>query len=197
MLGQTYHYGDFFRYMRHYDYPGNEEDANRTRTFQAKLASSIAHLYRKERAGLTAYWGTGWGHSPQDNLAWTNENYAYGLNLYNRHGVLYSTLGGWYEWVPPAVHFRQPYWESWSTFSDHIRRLSYLLSRGRHVADVAVLYPVTTIQANWFAGAEFGAAAATPPTPPTPWPAPCTRRASTWTSSTTNRWPARGSRMAG
>ena len=160
MLGQTYHYGDFFRYMRHYDFPGNEEDANRTRTFQAKLASSIAHLYGKERAGLTAYWGTGWGHTPQDNLAWTNENYAYGLNLYNRHGVLYSTLGGWYEWVPPAVHFRQPYWESWRTFSDHIRRLSYLLSQGRHVADVAVLYPVTTIQANWFAGAEFGAAAA-------------------------------------
>ena len=28
------------------------------------------------------------------------------------------------------------------------------------MADVAVLYPVTTIQANWFAGAEFGAAAA-------------------------------------
>ena len=160
MLGQTYHYGDFFRYMRHYDYPGNEEDANRTRTFQAKLASSIANLYRKQRAGLTAYWGTGWGHSPQDNLTWTNENYAYGLNLYNRHGVLYSTLGGWYEWVPPAVHFRQPYWESWRTFSDHIRRLSYLLSQGHHVADDALLYPVTTIQANWFAGAEFGAAAA-------------------------------------
>ena len=160
MLGQTYHYGDFFRYMRHYDFPGNEEDANRTRTFQAKLASSIAHLYGKERTGLTAYWGTGWGHTPQENLAWTNENYAYGINLYNRHGVLYSTLGGWYEWVPPAVHFRQPYWESWRTFSDHIRRLSYLLSQGRHVADVAVLYPVTTIQANWFAGAEFGAAAA-------------------------------------
>lgn len=59
MLGQTYHYGDFFRYMRHYDVPGNEEDANRTRTFQAKLASSIANLYRKQRAGLTAYWGTG------------------------------------------------------------------------------------------------------------------------------------------
>ena len=57
--------------MRHYDYPGNEEDANRTRTFQAKLASSIANLYRKQRAGLTAYWGTGWGHSPQDNLTWT------------------------------------------------------------------------------------------------------------------------------
>ena len=51
---------------------------------------------------------------PQDNLAWTNEN-AYGLNLYNRHDVLYSTLGGWYEWVPPTVHFRQPYWESWHT----------------------------------------------------------------------------------
>ena len=108
MLGQTYHYGDFFRYMRHYDYPGNEEDTNRTRTFQGKLASSIAHLYEHDRAGMTVYWGSGWGHTLEENLRWTNENYAYGLNLYNRHGVLLSTMGGWYEWVPPAVHFRQP-----------------------------------------------------------------------------------------
>ena len=159
MLGQTFHYGDFFRYMRHYDYPGNEEDTNRTRTFQAKLASSIAHLYERERTGLCAYWGSGWGHNLEENLRWTNENYAYGINLYNRHGNLYSTLGGWYEWVPPAVHFRQPYWRNWRGFTDHVRRLSYILSQGKHVADVAILYPITTIQANWFSGNEFGAAA--------------------------------------
>jgi len=159
VLAQTYHYGDFFRYMRHYDYPGNEENTGRTRTFQAKMASSIAHLYQRKRTGLCNYWGAGWGHTLDENLRWTNENYAYGITLYNRHGVLYSTLGGWYEWVPPAVHFRQPYWQHWRTFTDHIRRLSYLLSQGNHVADVAILYPITAVHANWFGGGEFGAAA--------------------------------------
>ena len=57
MLGQTYHYGDFYRYMRHYDYPGNEEDTNRTRTFQAKLVSSIAHLYEKRASGPLRFLG--------------------------------------------------------------------------------------------------------------------------------------------
>ena len=159
VLAQTYNYGDFFRYMRHYDYPGNEENIDRTRTFQAKMASSISHLYERQRAGLCAYWGSGWGHTLDENLRWTNENYAYGINLYNRHGVLYSTLGGWYEWVPPAVHFRQPYWQNWRSFTDHIRRLSYLLSQGRHVADVAILYPITAVHANASSGGQFGAAA--------------------------------------
>ena len=108
---------------------------------------------------MTVYWGSGWGHTLEENLRWTNENYAYGLNLYNRHGVLLSTMGGWYEWVPPAVHFRQPYWENWRCFTDHIRRLSFIMSQGKHVADVALLYPITTIHANLSGGGQFGAAA--------------------------------------
>ena len=76
MLAQTYHYGDFFRYMSHYTIPGNEENSRRTRTFQAKMASSIADLYGRDRVGVCAYWGSGWGHTTEENLAWTHENYA-------------------------------------------------------------------------------------------------------------------------
>ena len=159
MLVQTYHYGDFFRYMGNYSIPGNEENMRRTQTFQSKHASSVAHLYGRQRAGVCAYWGSGWGHTMEENIAWTNENYAYGINLYNRHGVLYSTLGGWYEWVPPAVHFRQPYWQYWRHFTDYVRRLSYLMSQGVHVADVALLYPLTTIHANWADRRHFNAMA--------------------------------------
>ena len=152
LLEQTHHYGDFFRYMGSYHIPGNEErclKGDRVRKFQAKLASSTAHVSGRSRVGLCAYWGSGWGHTPQENLAWTNENYAYGINLYNRHGVLYSTMAGWYEWVPPAVHFRQPYWKYWRTFTEYVSRLSYLLSQGTHRADVALLYPLATLHANW------------------------------------------------
>ena len=152
MLSQTYNYGDFFRYMSNYTIPGNEENKGRTRTFQAKLASSIADLYGRDRVGVCAYWGSGWGHTTEENLAWTHENYALGVNLYNRHGVLFSTMGGWYEWVPPEVHFRQPYWQYWKHFTDYVTRLSYLLSQGVHQPDVAVLYPLTTIHAHWSGG---------------------------------------------
>ena len=152
MLAQTYHYGDFFRYMSNYTIPGNEENSGRTRTFQAKMASSIANLYGRNRVGVCAYWGSGWGHTTGENLAWTHENYALGVNLYNRHGVLHNTLGGWYEWVPPAVHFRQPYWQYWKQFTDCVTRLSFILSQGTHRADVALLYPLTTVRAHWSGG---------------------------------------------
>ncbi|MBM3303011.1 MAG: hypothetical protein FJY85_24070, partial [Deltaproteobacteria bacterium] len=163
ILSQTYHYGDFFRMMRHFDVTGNEDphltEVGERRLIDAKLSSSVAHLYGRSRVAVCVYWGAGWGQSQEQNLAWTNENYAYGINLYNCHGVLYSTMGGWYEWVPPDVHFRQPYWQNWKAFTDYIRRLSYVMSQGRHAADVAILYPITTVHANWSQGGRFSSAA--------------------------------------
>jgi len=163
MLGQTWHYGDFFRLMRHFDVTGNEDPGSSEpgeRCFiDAKLSSSVLHIYERDRAGMCVYWNSGWGMTQEQNLAWTNENYAYGLNLYNTHGGLYSTLGGLYEWVPPSVHWRQPYWEHWKTFVDYISRLSAVMSQGVHRADVALLYPLTTIHANWLKGDHFTAAA--------------------------------------
>ncbi len=163
MLGQTWHYGDFFRLMRWFHVTGNEDPGASLpgeRCFiDAKLSSSILHIYERERASMCVYWGSGWGMTQEQNLAWTNENYAYGLNHYNQHGGLYNTLGGWYEWVPPSIHWRQPYWEHWQTFVDYISRLSAVMSQGTHVADVALLYPLTTVHANWLRGDSFTSAA--------------------------------------
>ena len=100
---------------------------------------------------MCVFWRSGWGVTQAENLAWTNENYAYGINLYNRHGGLYTLMGGWYEWVPPAVDFYQPYWKYWKSFTDYVKRLSYILSQGKHRADVALLYPLTTMHAKWVA----------------------------------------------
>jgi len=163
LLGQTWHYGDFFRLMRWFHVTGNEDPGPSLpgeRCFiDAKLSSSILHIYERERAAMCVYWGSGWGMTQEENVAWTNENYAYGLNLYNQHGGLYNTLGGWYEWVPPSIHWRQPYWEHWQTFVDYVSRLSAVMSQGTHVADVALLYPLTTVHANWLRGDAFTSAA--------------------------------------
>ena len=159
-LEHTYHYGDYFRYLRWFHVTGNE-DPYRTpvgerRLFDSKISSSIAHLYGRQRVAMCVFWRSGWGVTQAENLAWTNENYAYGINLYNRHGGLYTLMGGWYEWVPPAVNFYQPYWKYWKSFTDYVKRLSYILSQGKHRADVALLYPLTTMHANWVAGRLSG-----------------------------------------
>lgn len=162
LLEQTRNYGDFPRMMKYFDIPGNEDSRQSGPTgefIDTKLSSSMAHLNGRNRVAVCAYWGMGWGFTQEENIARTNNNYAYGVNLYNSHGVLYSLLAGRNEYVPPEVHFYQPYWQTWRTFTDYVSRLSYVLSQGRHRADVALLYPLSTIHAQWHSGSKFEAPA--------------------------------------
>jgi hypothetical protein len=163
LLEQTSNYGDFPRMMKHFDVPGNEdskESGPAGAFIDTKMSSSMAHLNGQSRVALCAYWGMGWGFTQEENIARTNVNYALGVNLYNTHGVLYSLLAGRNEWVPPEVHFYQPYWQTWRSFTDYVSRLSYVLSQGKHRADVALVYPLSTIHANWHGGSKFAAPAA-------------------------------------
>jgi len=160
LLEQTYEYGDYFRYMRWFDITGNEdpgqENIPERHFIDAKLSSSVAHLYPTKRTIVCGYWGSGWGMTPEEGVAWTNGNYAWGVNAFNREGAVYTLMGGWYEWAPPNVDFYQPYWQYFKVVTDYVRRLSYVMSQGVHCADVAVLYPLTTIHANWIAGKVSG-----------------------------------------
>ena len=161
MLAQTSNFGDLFRLLRWYHFPGNEDPQldptipRRRRFIDAKLSSSAAHIFERRRAGMCVYWGAGWGVTLEQRMAWTNENYAYGLNLYDPHMAQYSLVGGWYEWVPPAQYFYQPHWKHYRAYSDYVRRLSYMMSQGTHAADVAILFPTTSIHANWLRGDRY------------------------------------------
>ncbi|MBM3892255.1 MAG: hypothetical protein FJ388_24325, partial [Verrucomicrobia bacterium] len=68
--------------------------------------------------------------------------------LLNLHGLYYSTHGSFWEWAPPCYHFRMPYWEHMGVFLRYFDRLSYLLSQGTFVCDVAVVYPVAPFEAG-------------------------------------------------
>jgi len=78
----------------------------------------------------------------------TRENYLYGCTLLNLHGLYYSTYGSHWEWAPPCHHFRMPYWAHMDVFLKYFERLSFLLSQGHLVADVAVVYPVAPYEAE-------------------------------------------------
>ena len=78
----------------------------------------------------------------------TRENYLYGCNLLNLHGLYYTTHGSFWEWAPPCYHFRMPYWDHMGVFLKYFERLSYLMSQGAHQCDVAVMYPVSPGQAQ-------------------------------------------------
>jgi hypothetical protein len=161
VLAQTSHFGDLFRLLRWYHIPGNEDpqvDAitpDRRRFIDAKISSSAAHIFERRRAGVCTYWGAGWGMTMEENVNWTHENYAYGLNLFDPHLAPLSMGGGWFEWVPPAHYLYQPYWRHYDVFSEYISRLSHIMSQGHHRPDVAILFPTTSIHANWIGGERY------------------------------------------
>ena len=151
LIAQTWGYGDYFRTQRWFQVPGYDDwnQAVPGRNWKdAKLASSIAQLYDRPRVWVEALHSSGWGLDLQEQVAAVNENYIYGANLFDMHGLDYATYGSWYSWASPSAHFRMPYWMHYREFADYVARLSFVQSQGDHVADVGIFYPVHTIQAN-------------------------------------------------
>ena len=141
-------YGDYFRAIRWYTAPGNDAPMGNTALVQTKVNSSIAHLYGRPRVWLEAFHSMGWDARTAQIHEATEKHFLLGGNLMCLHGLYYTTYGGFWEWAPPDFHFRMPYWPHMMGWLKYVERLSYLLSQGHHVADVAMLYPVAPLQAD-------------------------------------------------
>lgn len=160
---QTIQYGDYFQTMRWYQAPGYDDGNIDPKTietvsdipigernfFDARLAASVAACYDRPRVWGELFHSTGWGYTPERQLAGIAENVCYGMNLYDKHGLYYTTKGGWWEHAPPDTHFRQPYWEHISELNDAATRLCQLFGEGDPGFDVGLLYPATSMHAQW------------------------------------------------
>ena len=141
-------FGDYFRVARWYSAPGHDTPGGNADLIKGKVSSSVANLYQRPRVWLEGYHSLGWGATPERLMHATRENYLYGCTLLNLHGFYYTTYGSHWEWAPPCYHFRMPYWAHMDTFLGYFERLSYLLSQGHLVCDVAVVYPVAPFEAE-------------------------------------------------
>lgn len=137
-------FGDYMRCMRWYTAPGFDTPGSGPDPVKCKMGSSIAHLYHRPRVWLEGYHSLGWQASTASIFAATARNYVYGANLLNLHGLYYTTFGGYWEWAPPCYHFRQPYWALLPHTLKYFERLSWALTRGDHVCDVALVTPQET-----------------------------------------------------
>ncbi len=149
---QSRGYIDYFRSQRWFSSPGYDDAGQRPVTqrnyYDAKIASSIARLYDRSRVWNEAFHSSGWGRTTDQTLSWLSAGMAFGANLYDEHGLYYSTNASTWEHAAPDPHWRQPYWEYYGTLSDWVTRTSYLMSQGQHVVDAAVHYPVASLLAD-------------------------------------------------
>ncbi|GFJ86796.1 glycosyl hydrolase [Phytohabitans rumicis] len=135
-------YADYARTHRWFSAPGSDHHGD------ARLHASLAHLYGHPRTWLEAFHSSGWGGTLEETFDWLLPWLRAGATLYDPHATYYSTKGGWWEWAPPSTDWRQPYWKHYPVFAGAVARLCAALSQGRHVCDVAVLLPTTTVQAG-------------------------------------------------
>ncbi|HSH20430.1 MAG TPA: glycosyl hydrolase, partial [Draconibacterium sp.] len=141
-------FGDYFRTQRWNQGPGSDQPFLSKDIIKAKVAASISHLYERPRVWLEGFHSSGWGTSSADVTDAIFANFVAGYNLLSFHGLYYSTKGGWWEWAPPDNHFRMPYWQQMGPLMNCVERLSYLLSQGVHLCDIAVIYPVEPVIAG-------------------------------------------------
>ncbi|MEV6171953.1 glycosyl hydrolase [Streptomyces sp. NPDC051954] len=133
-------YTDYFRTHRWFSAAGSDHHGD------AKVHSSMAHLYGHERVWMEAFHSSGWGGTLEDTYDWLLPFLRSGANLYNPHASYFGTAGGWFEWAPPSTDWRQPYWKQYPAFSRAVARICSIMSWGSYDADVAVLHPTATMQ---------------------------------------------------
>ncbi|MGW6601881.1 glycosyl hydrolase [Streptomyces sp. NPDC055036] len=133
-------YADYARTHRWFSAPGSDHHGD------ARIHSSLAHLYGRPRTWIEAFHSTGWGGTLEETYDWLLPWLRAGATLYNPHAVYYTTKGGWWEWAPPGTDWRQPYWRHHRVFADAVTRLCAILSLGSHLCDTAILLPTTTAQ---------------------------------------------------
>ncbi len=145
---QPQRYGGYMRAIRWFSAPGHDTPGVGADLIKGKVSSSIAHLNRRPRVWLEGYHSAGWGMEPARILDATVRNFAFGCSLLSLHGLYYSTHGSHWEWAPPCYHFRMPYWRDFAEGLRGVERLSWLLTRGVHRCDVAVLYPIAALDSG-------------------------------------------------
>lgn len=139
-------FGDYFRTQKWTQGPGNDQPNLASDIIKTKVSSSIAHMYKRPRTWLEGFYGSGWGTSSNQLADAVFRNFCVGHNLLTLHGLYYTTYGGYWEWAPPCNHFRMPYWKHMDRFLGCTKQLSYLMTRGVHVCDVAIVYPTAALE---------------------------------------------------
>jgi hypothetical protein len=101
----------------------------------------------KEPGDLT--WNDMWGIA--------NDQYSKGINMLIPHAVWYDNTHVTYK---PELSWRSPlYADSLKSFTTYLSRLNVILQAGgRHVADIAVLYPVHSLLSDHYFYTETGPA---------------------------------------
>lgn len=139
--------GDLMKCFKYQAIPGVDKiGGNRPAERIYKVISSSAYNWDMTLVMSETYGAMG-------NLSWADiyavamEQYTKGINILIPHAVWYDDKNVVFK---PELSYRSPiYAEGLPEFNTYIARLNVILQNdGRHVSDIAVLYPIATLQGS-------------------------------------------------
>jgi hypothetical protein len=114
-----------------------------------KVGSSAAHQLGSPRLLCESFGGI-FMDATMQRMKWIADwEYVLGVNLLNPHGFHYTLEGPRKRDWPPSMFYQYPWWSYYGEFSKYMSRLSHLLSGGKHIAKVAVLWPMNAMFATY------------------------------------------------
>ncbi|WP_176550385.1 glycosyl hydrolase [Bacillus sp. AFS037270] len=118
-----------------------------TTSFRAnpKMVSSLGNQLSRERALIECFHSVGWSMTLQDAKWMLDRLAAFGINFYNFHAFFYTLDGLTKHDAPPSQFLQNPYWEHFRKLGDYAGRLSYVMSCGIPVRQIALLDPTTSL----------------------------------------------------
>lgn len=156
LWGQARCEGNIFKHLKHmhitgvdhlYPIIGTEE--NPDQHVAIKIASSAAHHYGSNRLLCESMGGAYWDCT-LERMKWIgNWEYVLGVNIFNNHGYHYSIEGERKRDWPPSQFYHHTWWKDYGYFTDYMARLGHILSGGKHVAKILMLYPITSAWTNY------------------------------------------------
>ncbi len=152
--------GDLFRYLKNFHRPGLDHlglhiGKGHPGGMSPKMIESAALLAGRERTMTETFGVSGWGLTLRDMKWMTDWQIVHGINYIIPHAFYYSVAGRRKKDAPPSEFFQAPYWPYYRTFADYTARLTSALTGGEHIAPIAVLYPMTSVWADFVPGDEM------------------------------------------
>lgn len=141
--------GDLMKCFQYLDMPGIDKiGGNRPAERFYKIISSAAQNWDKPYVMSETY-------GAMDGIGWSEffsiamDQYSKGINMLIPHAVWYDNKN--VRWKPELSHRNPLYADSIRCFNQFLARLNLMLQNsGRHVADIAVLYPIHTLQGEHY-----------------------------------------------
>jgi hypothetical protein len=148
--------GNIFKHLKHLHltgvdhlYPVIGSEKAPDQHVALKLASSAAHHYGSARLLCESMGGTYWDCT-LERMKWiANWELVLGVTIFNNHGYHYSIEGERKRDWPPSQFYHHTWWKYYRHFTEYMARLGHLLSGGKHVAKILMLYPIDTYWTNY------------------------------------------------